>query len=323
MPRLIIHIGSQKTGSTSIQTFLTQNQDKLRAAGRSYVKAGRGPAAHNRIAVKHKTDQFPAIMAKLAAEVQSAPDLTHIVSSEMLFTPRLARSLAEQLPEEITRDTRIIAYIRRQDKFLEAMFKQVVKTGRFTGTPEEYMTKRDGALNYSRVLDAYAAEFGRENIVVVPYEPARFPRKNVILDIAPRLGLGEVTPDELPEKFSNITLSREISEMLGIIARSTDVNVAELIRVIIRNSPEGAFHSGDSYSPAECRTIVERYAEDNDYVRATYCPDLDALFDTSDLEGDLDEAGIPAAEKLLRLRQAQLAVFQAIGQSHQAICRPG
>lgn len=323
MPRLIIHIGSQKTGSTSIQTFLTQNPEKLRAAGLCYVKAGRGPASHNRIAVKYMTTNFPAIMEKLVAEVRSAPEMTHIVSSEMLFTPRLARSLAEHLPSDLIADTRIIGYIRRQDKFLEAMFKQVVKTGRFTGSPAEYMTKRDAALNYSKVLDAYAAEFGPHNIDIIPYEPARFAMKNVILDIARRLGLTGISPDDLPQSFSNITLSREISEILGLIARSTDINIAELIRVIIRNRPEGAFHSGDSYSLAERKAIVDRYAEDNEQIRATYCPDLAALFDTSDLAADLDAADLPPAERLHRLRQAQLAVFQAIGQSHKSVCRPG
>ncbi|MEP1202107.1 hypothetical protein [Tateyamaria sp.] len=69
MPKLIIHIGSQKTGSTSIQTFLTQNPDKMAKAGLTYVNAGRGPAAHNKLAFKCDTEQFPRIINRLVNEV--------------------------------------------------------------------------------------------------------------------------------------------------------------------------------------------------------------------------------------------------------------
>jgi len=323
MPKLIIHIGSQKTGSTSVQTFLTQQSDKMEEAGLSYVKAGRGPAAHNKLAFKLGSDSFPVIMKRLVHEVQSDPAKTHVISAEMLFTTRMASSMGEFFPDELRRETQIIAYIRRQDKFLEAMFKQVVKTGRFKGTPQEYAKKREEALKYSKVLDAYANQFGTENVLVLPYERPMFKEGDVILDIASHLGMTNVTKADLPEKFSNITLSREVSELLGIISKSTDINIAELIRVIIRNNAEGAFHSGDSYSPAERKEIVDKYIEDNEYVRAKYRSDLDVLFDCKDLQGDLASDGIPATEQVIRLRQAQRAVFDAIGQSHTSVCEPG
>ena len=320
MPKLIIHIGSQKTGSTSIQTFLTQNPGKMAEAGLSYVNAGRGPAAHNKLAFKRDTDQFPRIMNRLVNEVQNNPDKTHVISAEMLFTTRMARAMTEFLPDDLRSQTQIIAYVRRQDKFLEAMYKQVVKTGRFKGTAQEYAQKREAALMYSKILGVYADGFGGENVTVLPYERPRFKDGDVILDMCGHLGMDTVTPADLPEKFSNITLSREVSEMLGLISNTTDINIAELIRVIIRNEAEGAFYSGDSYSPQERREIADKYVEDNEAVRARFCPDLDQLFDLSDLEGDLDDAGIPADEQLLRLRQAQAAVFQAIGQSHTSQC---
>lgn len=316
MPRLIIHIGSQKTGSTSIQSFFTQNPDKMAQAGLSYVKTGRGPSAHNRLTQKQAMSNFPNIMKRLVDEVTNAPDTTHVISAETLFSVHMARSLIEHLPADLRSDTQIICYLRRQDKFLEAMYKQVVKTGRFKGSAQAYAQKRETALMYSRVLDAYATGFGDDNITVLPYERARFKEGDVILDIAARIGMTNVTRADLPEEFSNVTLSREVSEMLGLIANTTDMDIAELIRAIIRNAPEGAFYSGDSYAPLERRAIADKYTADNEAVRARFCPDLDTLFDLSDLQGDLDGAGIPPEERLARLRQAQVAVFEAIGQSH-------
>ena len=323
MSKLIIHIGSQKTGSTSIQTFLTQNPEKMEDAGLSYVKTARGPAAHNKLAFKRASDNFPKIMKRLVREVEATPDKTHVISAEMLFTPGMARSLTQYLPDDLRAETKIIAYIRRQDKFLEAMYKQVVKTGRFKGTPQEYAAKRRNALMYSKVLGLYADGFGTENMVVLPYERPLFREGDVILDVASHLGMTNVTRDDLPERFSNITLSREVSELLGLISNSTDINIAELIRVIIRNNAEGAFYSGDSYAPLERKDIADIYTEDNENVRKTYRPDLPHLFDLSDLEGDLDGKGVPATEQVNRQRQAQIAVFEAIGQSHTSVCQPG
>ena len=175
---------------------------------------------------------------------------------------------------------------------------------------------------YSKVLDAWAKGFGTENVRVQPYERKNFLEGDVILDMASQLGMTNVTREDLPEKFSNITLSREVSEMLGVISNTTDINIAELIRVIIRNNPEGAFYSGDSYSPLERREIADKYTADNEYVRTTYRPDLPSLFETSDLQGDLASEGIPAEEQVLRLKQAQRAVFDAIGSSHKSVCVP-
>lgn len=321
MPRLVIHVGSQKTGSTSVQTFLTQNPRMLEKAGLSYVKAGRGPAAHNRLAFKRDTDSFPNIMQRVVAEIENIPDKTHIISAEMLFTVRMARSLIKFLPSELRQDTKIVAYVRRQDKFLEAMFKQVVKTGRFTGTPQEYAEKRANALKYSKILDAYAEGFGVENIFVLPYEPKTFLQNNVILDISPHLGLHSVQSEDLPKAFSNVTLSREVSDLLGLIARTTDVNIAELIRVIIADNPDGAFYKGDGYSMQERKEIVDRYRDDNNYVRSKFRSDLDELFDIADLSGDLPDALVPLNEQIRRMRLAQSAVFGALGKSHQTELR--
>ena len=48
-PRLILHIGSQKTGTTSIQGFLKNKADALAVEGVNYISAGRTNIAHNSV----------------------------------------------------------------------------------------------------------------------------------------------------------------------------------------------------------------------------------------------------------------------------------
>ena len=111
MGKLFIHIGSQKTGSTSIQTFLRNNPEKLAAQGINYVTAGRGPSAHNRVATKLGTKPKVAdtMLKNIVSEISAKPDMTHILSSELFFSRDWAKKFNLVLPDDIRAKTGIIA----------------------------------------------------------------------------------------------------------------------------------------------------------------------------------------------------------------------
>ncbi|MEM9795701.1 MAG: hypothetical protein AAF919_04385 [Pseudomonadota bacterium] len=318
MARLLIHIGSQKTGSTSIQTFLTTHPEKLQACRLNYVKAGRGPSAHNRVAriLQANPQKCDRILARIVREVDGAPDDRHILSSEMFFSRGWARKFQHSLPEHMQRDAKVIVYLRRQDAFLEAMYKQVVKTGRFQGSPADYAAKKQRALRYSTVVDAFADVFGAEAITLIPYEKQQLHEGDSVLDFAARIGLAGIGRDDLAARRSNITLSREVSEILGLLARTTDANIAVLIRTLIENGGPDVRKSGDCYLISERREIMEGFAADNAALCARYRPDLSDLFDLSDLSATIPDAPLAADERMRRLQAAQLAVMTALGETH-------
>ena len=88
MTRLVIHIGSEKTGSTAIQAFLFRNHQTLHKHGVNYLRKGRRAHAHNRILQARRSETLSEIMSEIVEEIQSKPDHTHVLPSELYLTLR-------------------------------------------------------------------------------------------------------------------------------------------------------------------------------------------------------------------------------------------
>jgi hypothetical protein len=92
MARLILHIGQAKTGSTSIQHFLSQNASVLKAGGVIYPR-GRHGFVHN-----HHT-----LLPLVFTGQHLAPHIRERMGPDMARAQRLAQSYKEKLLTEIAR----------------------------------------------------------------------------------------------------------------------------------------------------------------------------------------------------------------------------
>ena len=313
-PRLILHIGSPKTGSTAIQWFLHKNRKVLAGSGVNFIRAGRRANAHNLVLQARRNGTLPQVMDEITAEIHSQPQMTHILSAEMYFAARIAPAIADHLPGDIRTNTTVVAYIRRQDKFIEALYKQRVKTNRYHGDATSFLDVKAKTARYSGILGAYAAAFDPVRMVVRPFERPHFPEGDVIRDFCRILGLSDTDPFIYPVATANATLSHEVSHLLALIARSTTINTKDIIRHLSDRSEPDAFGSNDCYTLDQRRAVFERYAEDNELVRRLYCPDLPALFNTDDLAPGAEITAPSAEEKLARTLRAQEIVFDAIAE---------
>ncbi|MEL6408843.1 MAG: hypothetical protein AAFS08_04445 [Pseudomonadota bacterium] len=312
MTRLVIHIGSEKTGSTAIQAFLFRNHQTLHKHGVNYLRKGRRAHAHNRILQARRSETLSEIMSEIVEEIQSKPDHTHVLTSELYFRPDIASDIAEHLPDDVRQRTKVLAYIRRQDKFLEAIYKQRLKNGRFLGTAQEFVNSRTKLGYYDRVISAFASTFGQDALIVRPFDRVHFPDGNVVLDAAHYFGVGDVPNLVLPTHSTNPTLSLEVSQLLGLLVKTTEVNAPEVIRQLARTMPEGALRSDDCFKRSERLAILNKYQEHNQDLCAKYCPELPELFDRQDLLADAPDRPSSSKEKLRRMERAQQIVFHAL-----------
>ena len=112
--RLILHPGSPKTGTSSLQNYLYRNRADLRARGILYPETGI-PASkdiakgHHEIALRlpdgtsGAKPELDDLLEALARELAAAPCDTLILSSEALFgVERLAALKARIAPETTT-----------------------------------------------------------------------------------------------------------------------------------------------------------------------------------------------------------------------------
>lgn len=185
--RLIIHIGMHKTGSTSIQRFLSRNRLALRLAGvlypTSYGADGRREPKHNALfsAISHEAD-FGAphpdlgpsndMIAEVGDSFARSRAQTAILSAEGFSgeKPAFARALA---PLGRRFDTRIVVYLRRPDQWVESFYRQMILSSevREARPLNAFLASAEtrAHLDYCRMLGWWAAEFGANAIVAMPY----------------------------------------------------------------------------------------------------------------------------------------------------------
>ncbi len=319
---LYIHIGSQKTGSTAIQGFLYNNRQALKQAGFNYVRSGRKKSAHNGMNFLFKRGNAQTVCDDIVAEIEASPVDNHIISSELFFREGVALGLREHFPERIIKQTKIICYLRRQDKYIESVYKQSVKNGRIPPNSQKFLARKQNNLVYSKALSAFSKVFGQNNIIVQAFERSNFPEGDIIKDFAQAIGLSLTHKFKFPSEISNKSLSVQVSEILGVVNKCTNFNSRVIIREIIRLNPDGAMYSDDVFDLEVRRELLKQCAPDIELVRATYCPEKEKLFNLDDLALNKPDLYPDPETQLLRTKQAINAVFQAIGNIESAKIAP-
>ncbi len=166
---LIIHIGTHKTGTTSLQSVLARGAEALLPHGIRYLQRGRGDGfAHHKLAwaLRGRRNTDMSVWDRLRAELAASKSPTNLLSSEAFWLEDPAE-VKRQLGD--TQDVRIVLYVRRQDKYLQSLYKQTVASGRkpdFAAWLAEMHVRGD----YLSVVRNWAAQFGADAVTVLPYE---------------------------------------------------------------------------------------------------------------------------------------------------------
>src|ERR1700733_2491627 len=205
-----LHIGTEKTGSTSIRNYLALNRAALLSQGYLYPRT---PGATNHYALtafalddariegtrrtlgigdQESVSRFRAEFVDSLEKETAAGGANTVIFSNELLSSRL-RSPAElarikALCDGIARETKIVVYLRNQADFLVSRYTNIVWEG---GTKEFRFRGPPALADYSRLLDPWAQAFGRENIVARRFEPADFPGGDLLLDFAGASGFDQ------------------------------------------------------------------------------------------------------------------------------------
>ncbi|WP_234571681.1 hypothetical protein [Rhodohalobacter sp. 614A] len=190
--RLFIHIGTQKTGTTTIQSILSKYNNKLLGEGICYL--GRFPEIARK--VRGLTRFEPELVDELRDEASRNISLpkhknihTYVVSNEKFSGDKmisyrnagLIASLLKETFEPFSFDIQIIVYLRRQDSFIESTYAQRIYSGAIYSFDEfmEHFDEND--FHWNDFLKQYADVFGKENIKVKRFDRKYLPRPTSLI----------------------------------------------------------------------------------------------------------------------------------------------
>lgn len=295
--KLILHIGTPKTGTTAVQQFLHRNQRKLTEYGFHYATPTHSSEHANDVANALCTGDSRAVRTFLARHVKSARRRAAgaiLISSENFYARNVLVAMQRQqvLPNALERDRmfvetlrallpdeiatcRIVCYFRRPDRYAESLYNQHVKRGIIDRTFDEFLSLIEPALFYDRCMRSWADVFGRSNCIVRFYDTVK---TDVVSDFAANvLGIQDVAQFSHVHNQANERVSRDLLEFKRQKNKTARFGERDMESAIIRLvNEEIGLRRGepDSYqdflSPDDRAELLRRLQPELDALQASY-----------------------------------------------------
>lgn len=230
---LWIHIGGIKTGTTTLQQFLSANRTTLKARGFLYPGTG---VSHWGITIdlgiRHDWEsrhRVSPVLPRILGEMHGASCHSCIISAEDLCERGAASALRTCIPEDYS--VKIVYYARRQDELIESWYNQYAKSFLYP-----HPGKLDRALigtnwqvfDHADVLQQWAGSFGKENVIVRPFERQQM-AGDIIGDFSAVIGLEHDDGFTLPEKMYNRRITPDQLEVIRLCKNRIPGNDAVII----------------------------------------------------------------------------------------------
>jgi hypothetical protein len=209
MKKAILHIGTEKTGSTSIQQFLFQNRTRLSKMG--YLFPETAGYLSNRKLVVYGKRAPEADLAEVPLDVNDPRELaqwkesfvlkhceeilqfhsrhknnsTVVYSSEhlqsRLTTTDEIKSVARLL-RPLYDEMRVVVYLRRQDRYAMSAHSTAIRGGNSNSFSFENVNGQGPYYNYRELLQNWSGVFGEAAIDVRIFEKGRLQDGDVVCD---------------------------------------------------------------------------------------------------------------------------------------------
>lgn len=237
--RIVLHIGTHKTGTTSIQHFLRDNEGLLAAVDARYPPGMVLPTSHSELPLlairKERTwparIRFPetqhagwlaAARAHVRAQIAASARGTLVYSHEDLSYIRFDDELSALHQTLAGLPVRVVVFLRAEADFLRSYGAQLEATGFETSdVPSSfaYVERDSWLVDYAALVTAYRRRFGEANVEVLDYDAAMLADGSAIPAFADAL---QIPRDSLP------ALDRYFLNRAGVYLRPTEAQLAAI-----------------------------------------------------------------------------------------------
>ncbi|HYJ66412.1 MAG TPA: hypothetical protein VEX15_01990 [Nocardioidaceae bacterium] len=233
---LVLHIGSGKTGTSSIQTFMHRNRERLADLGHLYPKTP-GVTRHIRLGLYIRPDDTlddyigwhrqrasspqafrKSFRRRLFREINESGLSRVLFSDEALYgsSSESLRRLS-RFTHRIAGSLRVVVYLRRQDDHFVSRYQQVVKVGE-TRRLTEWAAELDHAstYDYHARLRMWERLLDPDEFVVRRFESSSFVDGSLLQDFFEAVRIDARAEDLTQSPIRNIRLDAETVEFFRL-----------------------------------------------------------------------------------------------------------
>lgn len=318
--KAIVHIGTEKTGTTTIQECLFQNQKKLSKKGFHFLQCAgdrnnRAVAAHCMnddkfddfykqlsISTREQKAVFKAdFLGRFREELTSLPSKIHtvVISSEHFHSRTASQAETDRVRDFLApffSDIEIVCYLRDQVATLGSFYSTAVKSGS-SESFESFANRcapHNVYYNHATMLGHWAQSFGFDALRVQVFENRAFLNGRLLDDFCSRLDpalVGKLDTDvvTLNESlnFTGQLLGRAINKILPVYNEDGSVNsLRPMCQQVIYEECKG---KGQQPPPAMQQRIYDDFASSNEQVRRLYFAERASLFPAPTLDERINE----------------------------------
>lgn len=308
--KAIIHIGTQKTGTTTIQNWMRLNTEALARQGfryqpvskRTYAQMELGLAAVSRagelfdvpgkayaMGVERTLESQAAHVAKFEAMlregVKTWPEPVYIASSEQIHawchSEKRMRALHDFLTG-IFDEVQYIVYYRPQDDFMLSTYSESVKRGEMLSL-QQHIDNQLPKMNFFRRARMWAGVVGHENLTVRLFDRGAFVNGDLVDDFCAVTGIDRAPLQDPPRMNESLNAAQidfylKIGRFLPNRRKDGGPHylyhgLVRLFRPYLKRKPGKV-----SLSPEQRAHIRATAAPWNEKMRAEWFPERETLF---------------------------------------------
>lgn len=290
--KVVLHIGIEKTGTTAIQSFLSDNRKELRTEGFAYLEStglpsnrkiatysfdeDRSDDHHQMLGIvdaeprKHWNEEF---VTAFKNEIENLDSSIHtiVISNEQLHS-RLERITEIERVKALLAphcdEIEVLVYLRRQDQLATSLYSTALKCGHSFDTILPNVAPETHYYNFEILLNKWAEVFGQENIKARVFDKAELLNSDLLEDFLCHAGMSSINMNnkQLPGR-QNESLEPRAQEYLRIANRHIPMMIDgrfNILRERITYQLESKF-SGSPELPlrSEAETFCAMYEESN------------------------------------------------------------
>ena len=306
---LCIHVGTPKTGTSSLQVDLYDESAFYAGHGVSLLKSFLRGYEHHFLADELWRGKMAEVRAELAEGLAASSTPTAMITSEMLYYNDMLDKLLECLSEEFRSKAHVIMYVRRQDLYLESLAKQHKKDGTLTGSMHDYIQSKKAQGNYASFLERAMAVSPQTRVTCRLFDKSRMTGGDIISDFRDLIGLP--LPEQLQREdhwARNPSPCRELAEASGTHDFPDIQTRVDILGRVVAKEPSLVM-TRDILSARERRDLMEGYREENRRLSEFCGVDLDAVF-FRDVDFEAESRAAKSPEDSARLRDFAHACLQ-------------